>query len=126
MDPSDLIKTLVIYFFLKSENLKAFTIYTVLIVYYMVHTENDGAPHSDKKPVETGSSYLCSVPIYNTSVQSGSYTLGVEISLKNGRFNSVPLATMTSNYLTNDSQRVVASLTHNTFYCKPVIVQNSS
>lgn len=65
-------------FFLKSENLKAFTIYTVLIIiiiiYYMVHTENDvyGAPHSDKKPAQTGSSYQCSVSIYITTVQSSS------------------------------------------------------
>lgn len=48
-----------IFFFSNSENLKAFTIYTVLIVYYTVHTENDvyGAPHSDKNPAQTGSSY---------------------------------------------------------------------
>lgn len=62
------------FFFLKSENLKAFTIYTVLIVYYTVHTENDvyGAPHSDRKPAQTGSSYQCSVSIYITTLQSSS------------------------------------------------------
>lgn len=50
-----------------SENLKAFTIYTV-------QTENDvyGAPQSDKKPAQTGSSYQCSVSIYITTVQSSS------------------------------------------------------
>lgn len=100
LDPNNFIKTLDIYFFiLKSENFKAFTIYKVLMVYHMVHTENDGAPCSDKKPAQTGSSYQCSVSIYiATAAQSTS-------ELKNASFNSVQQAGRHTVW-TNDSLSV--------------------
>lgn len=52
-----------IFFILKSENLKAFTIYRVLAVYYTVHTEND------ETPAQTGSSYRRSVRLYRDSTE---------------------------------------------------------
>lgn len=107
LDPNDHIKTLVTYtytyiYFLTSEIEKHFTIYTVLIkVYYTLHTERNGvygAPHSDRKPAQTYSSYQC--VYYITTVQS----------------SPVPLATMTSSYLINDGQSGLASLTHYTVF----------
>lgn len=78
----------------------------------MVHTEKDvhGAPHSDRKAAQTGSSYQCSVSIYITTVQGSSQTSGAKVPLKKERFRSVSLALMTSNYLTNDSQSVLADI----------------
>lgn len=129
-DPNDLIKTLVIYiyiFFLLQK--KAFTIYTVLIVYYTVHTENDvyGAPHSDKNPAQTGSSYqaVCLfISLHHRAVRRHWElrfhwrTVGSVLSHWQRWHRTIWQMTVKTT--------VLASLTHNTFHWKPDTIQNSS
>ncbi len=80
---------LYIYFLSKVRKFKS--IYNLHIVHYMVHTDNDiyGAPHSDKKEAQLGSSHQCSVSIYSTSLQQRTVLQHWELRFHLGKVASI-------------------------------------
>lgn len=91
-------------FAIKHKHLQ-YTQYSWFITY--AEKNNNSAPLSDRKPAQTGSQYQCSVYLYHFTAEQ---------IWEAESFDFCPPETIKSEFLTNDSQSVSPSPTHDTFH----------